>query len=103
MGSNTGPFEYEGCTLTVELLGHQGFYVVYIKYGRAVAQTVCRRLVTRRPLSAPMAVNVGFVARKLAVTQVSFRDLFFSPVSIIPPLLLVHSCTVWGAGVAQAV
>jgi hypothetical protein len=33
---------------------------------------------------------------KAALGQVSFRVLRYSPDSIIPPLLHIHSCIIWG-------
>jgi hypothetical protein len=44
----------------------------------------------------PWAVFVGFVIDKVALGQVFLRVLRFSPASIIPPLLHIHSCIMWG-------
>jgi hypothetical protein len=39
---------------------------------------------------------VGFVVDEVALGQIIFRVLLFSPVTIIPPLLHIHSCIIWG-------
>jgi hypothetical protein len=63
--------------------------------GRAVAQAVSRRPVTAETGFSPRAVHVEFVMDKVALGQVSLRVLRFFPVSIIPPLLHIHSCINW--------
>jgi hypothetical protein len=55
--------------------------------GRAMAQTVSRRLLTAEARVGPGSVHVGFVLDKVALGQVFPRVLWFSPVSFIPPLL----------------
>jgi hypothetical protein len=58
-----------------------------------------RRLVAgflpRRPGFAPRAAYVGFMMDKVALGQVFIGVLQFSPVGIIPPLLQIHSCSIW--------
>jgi hypothetical protein len=44
---------------------------------------------------APKAVHVGFVVDKAALGHVFLRALRVFPVSIIPPLLHIHSCVIW--------
>jgi hypothetical protein len=46
-------------------------------------------------LPNPRAVHMGFVVDKVAQGQVFLLVLRFSPVSIIPPLLHIHSCIIW--------
>jgi hypothetical protein len=50
----------------------------------------------RRSGFAHRAVHVGFVVDKITLTQVFLRVLQFSPVSIIPLLLHIHACIIWG-------
>jgi hypothetical protein len=50
----------------------------------------------RRPGIASRSVHVGFVLDEVALRQVFLRVLRFSPVIIIPPLLHIHSCIIWG-------
>jgi hypothetical protein len=59
--------------------------------GRAITQTVSSR---DRAQVGPC--GVGFVVDKVALEQVFLRVLQFSSVSIIPPLLHIHSCIIWG-------
>jgi hypothetical protein len=59
---------------------------------RAIAQA--ERLVAR-PGFALRAVHVLFVVSKMALGHVFLRVLLFSPISIIPPLLHIHSCVIW--------
>jgi hypothetical protein len=70
-----------------------------VEYGVHEAVPQHRRLVAgflpRSPGVAPRAVHVAFVVDKEAVGQVFLRDLGFSPVNIIPPLLHIDSCVVW--------
>jgi hypothetical protein len=47
---------------------------------------------------ATRAVHVGFVVDKVALGQVSLGVLRLSPVSIIPPLLHIHSCIILRLG-----
>jgi hypothetical protein len=44
----------------------------------------------------PRSVHVGLVVEKVALGQVSLRDLRFYPVNIIAPMLHIHSCIIWG-------
>jgi hypothetical protein len=39
---------------------------------------------------------VGFVVDKVALWQVFLRVRRFSPLNIIPPLLHIHPCIIWG-------
>jgi hypothetical protein len=64
--------------------GHTLSYSTW-KLGRAMAQAVGRWPPTARPGFAPGSIHVGFVVGKVALGQVFFRVLRFSPVSIIPP------------------
>jgi hypothetical protein len=50
----------------------------------------------RRPSFATRVAHLGFVVDKVALGQVFLRVLRFSPVSIIPPLLHIHTCMIWG-------
>jgi hypothetical protein len=44
----------------------------------------------------PSKLNkLGLVTSKMALGQVFLRDLRFSPVIIIPPLLYIYSCIIW--------
>jgi hypothetical protein len=47
---------------------------------------------------APRTVHMEFVLDKVAMGKFSLRVLQFSPVSIIPPLLHIHSCIIWTMG-----
>jgi hypothetical protein len=48
---------------------------------------------------ARVSPGFGFVVDIVVLVQQAFRlVLRFSPASIIPPQLHVHSCIVWGAG-----
>jgi hypothetical protein len=39
---------------------------------------------------------VGFVVDNVALGQAFLRVLWFSPVNIIPQLLHIHTCVIWG-------
>jgi hypothetical protein len=45
---------------------------------------------------APRSVHVTFSVDKVTLGQVSLRVLRFPPVNIIPPLLHIHTCNIWG-------
>jgi hypothetical protein len=61
-----------------------------------------RRLVTgsspQRTVFAARAVRAGFVMDEVALGQDFLRGPRFSFVTVIPPLLHMHSCIVWGVG-----
>jgi hypothetical protein len=63
------------------------------KGGRAIAQAVSSR---RRPGFAPRLFHWGYVGDKVALGQSFLRVIRFSPISIIPSLLHIHSCIIWG-------
>jgi hypothetical protein len=65
-------------------------------WGRATAQAVSRRLLTTEDGFAPRAVHVGFVVDKVALGQVFLPVLLLYAASIIPPLLHIDSCIIWG-------
>jgi hypothetical protein len=50
----------------------------------------------RRSGFAPGSVHMNFVVDKVALGQVLFRVLRFSPVNVIPPLLHIHSYIIRG-------
>jgi hypothetical protein len=59
-------------------------------------QAVSHRLLSRRPGFAPRLIHGGFVVDKVTLGKVLHRVLQFSPVSIIPPLLHIHSRIICG-------
>jgi hypothetical protein len=64
-----------------------------MQYNLVVYQV--NNLSQRRPGFVPRSVHVGFVVDKVALGQVSFRVLPFSPVSIIPPYLSILILHTW--------
>jgi hypothetical protein len=65
--------------------------------GRAMVQAVSRRPLTAKAREHPSPVLVGFVVDKVVLGQVFLRVHRFFPVSIIPPMLHIHS-SITGAG-----
>jgi hypothetical protein len=63
---------------------------IYSSNGRAMAQAVSRWPLTAETRVRAGSAYVGFVVEKVALGQVSIRVLWFSPVNIIPPLLLTR-------------
>jgi hypothetical protein len=72
----------------------------YIRLSPSLAHETAQPLVVgfslRRPGFAPKAVHVEFVVDRVALGQVFLRVLQFLLVSVIPPLLHIHSCIVCG-------
>jgi hypothetical protein len=64
-----------------------------MQYNLVVYQV--NHLSQRRPGFVPRSVHVGFVVDKVALGQVSFRVLRFSPVSFIPPYLSILILHTW--------
>jgi hypothetical protein len=64
--------------------------------GRATAQAVSGRLLTEEARVRAQRIPLGSVVDEVVLEQVSLRVLRLSPVSIIPPLLHIHSCIIWG-------
>jgi hypothetical protein len=50
----------------------------------------------QKPDFVPRSVNIGFLVDKTALEQVFLRFRRFSPNTINPPLLHIHSCIKWG-------
>jgi hypothetical protein len=69
-----------------------------IQFDRRLPITLGQRIFfsPRRSGAAPRAVHVGFVVDKVALGRVFLRVLRVSHVSIIPPLLHIHSRIIWG-------
>jgi hypothetical protein len=63
-------------------------YIILLMLGRAMSQAV-----SRRPLTAPGSVHVGFVVDKVALGQVFPRVRRFFPVNFITPVL--HYTVKW--------
>jgi hypothetical protein len=74
---------------------HNNITLTY-RIGRAIAQAVSRRLLTAETRFAPRSVHVGFVVEKVALGKIFLPVFRFFPVSIIPPLLHIYSCIIWG-------
>jgi hypothetical protein len=63
---------------------------------RAIAQAVSRRLLTKEGLVCAQVSPCGICGGQSGTGQVFLRVLRFSPVSIITPLLHIHSSIIWG-------
>jgi hypothetical protein len=61
-----------------------------------IAQAVSRWLSGRSLGFVLKAGQLGFVVDKMALERIFLRVLQFSRVSIIPPLLHIRSCIIWG-------
>jgi len=59
--------------------------------GRVMDEAVNRRFLPRKAGFDPKSFHVRFNVEKLALAQVFLGVLRFCPVSIIPPLLHIHS------------
>jgi hypothetical protein len=66
------------------------------KESPTIAQAVSRRLPTAEAQINAQVSPCGIVVDKVALGQVFLRVLRFSPVRIIPLLLHIHSCIIWG-------
>jgi hypothetical protein len=66
------------------------------RLSRSIAQAVSRRFLTAGAGFASRSVHVGFVVDEVALGQVFLRGLRFYPVTIILPLLHIHSYVIWG-------
>jgi hypothetical protein len=88
------------CNLTVNLKTHDVSGPVSAEVTGYRAMPYLKRLFAglsaRRSGFASRAIHLIFVVGKVALGQVSLRVLRFSPVSIIPPPLHIHSCIIWG-------
>jgi hypothetical protein len=49
-----------------------------------------------RPWFASRLVHVGFAVDRMTLRQVFLRVIHISSVSMIPPLLHIHPCIIWG-------
>jgi hypothetical protein len=61
-----------------------------------MAQVVSRRLLTAEARVRALVSLHGSCVGKIGLAQIFLRVLQFSPVSIIPPLLHVHTYIIWG-------
>jgi hypothetical protein len=83
-----------------ELLEHRmiaAFIDLEIKYalGRVIAQAVRRRFLTAEARVHAQSSLGEICCKQVALGQVSLRVFRFSPVSIISPLLHIHSYSIW--------
>lgn len=70
--------------------------MTFHRKGRAITQGLDTGFSLRRTGFAARSVHIGFVVEEVTLEQIFLRIPRFYPVIIVPLMLFLHSCIIWG-------